>query len=137
MPTPPIVKSFLIADTVLQDRATGKWSVVGIFDRIFAPVFPCTHPTLAIYVKLSDAQGRYLVRVEFRDADDNRVSAIEGINLEVSSRLAQVEFGVPAQGLPLKVPGSYQFQLYLNDVYAASAPLEVSKVEAAPPRPQP
>ncbi len=139
-----MVKSFLVADGVIQDRATGKWSVIGIFDRIFSPQFPCVHPVVAIYVKLSDALGRYKVRVEFRDASEDRcVSAFEGIDLAERvtekmgftprDRLQGVEFGIQTHGLPLQKPGRYLFQLYLNDEYVASSPLTVVKVEPAGP----
>lgn len=132
MPPTPVVKSFLVADSVIQDRSTGKWSVVGIFDRIFAPQFPCVHPVVAIYVKLSDALGRYKVRVEFREASEDRVvSTFEGIDIEVRDRLQGAEFGITTHGLPLQKPGRYLFQLYLNDEYAASVPLSAVKVEAA------
>ena len=132
MPPTPVVKSFLVADSVLQDRATGKWSVIGIFDRIFAAQFPCVHPVVAIYVKISDAVGRYKVRVEFRDAEEDRcVSTFEGIDLEVKDRLQGAEFGIATHGLPLQKPGRYLFQLHLNDEYVASAPLTVVKVEPA------
>jgi hypothetical protein len=104
--------------------------VVGIFDRIFAPQFPCVHPVVAIYVKLADALGRYKVRVEFREAEEDRcVSAFEGIDLEVKDRLQGVEFGIATHGLPLQKPGRYLFQLYLNEEYSASSPLTVARVE--------
>jgi hypothetical protein len=137
MPPTPNVKAFLIADAVIQDRATGKWSVVGIFDRIFAPQFPCVHPSLAMYVKLSDAVGRYRVRVEFRDGDDKVVSGFEGIDLEVKDQLQSVDFGIPTHGLPLEKPGRYQFQLYFNGEYVTAAPLDVQKLEPPPPRAKP
>ncbi len=129
MPPTPIVKSFLIADCILQDRATGKWSAVGIFDRIYAPSFPCKHSTLAIYVKLADALGHYKVRIEFRDAEDNQISTFDAIELDVANRLQGVEFGVTTHGLPLKKAGKYQFQLFLNGEYVAAMPLEAIVME--------
>lgn len=129
-----MVQSFLIADAVIQDRATGKWSVVGIFDHLYAPSFPCVHPTLAIYVKLADAQGRYRVKIEFRNAEDRVVSSFDKIQIEVEDRLRSLGFGVTTHGLPLEKPGRYQFQLFLNDEYLAAVPLEVMKLE---PRPRP
>lgn|SRR2546422_6806857 len=135
MAAPPVITSFLIADAVIQDRLTGKWTVVGIFDKIYGPAFPCVHPTLALYLKFADAQGRYRVRVEFRDEDDKVVCAREGIEFEVKDRLHGGDFGVTTHGLPLQKPGRYQFQLYLNDQFAASAALDVLKLEPAPPAP--
>jgi hypothetical protein len=129
VPELPVVKAFLVADGVIQDRATGKWSVIGIFDQIYAAAFPCFHPIVAIYVKLSDALGRYKVRVEFRDADDAVASVFEGIEFEVGDRTKSVEFGVTTQHLPLKRPGRYQFQLFLNGEYAAAATLDVLAIK--------
>ena len=134
MAAPPIISSFLIADAVIQDRLTGKWSVIGVFDKIYGPSFPCVHPNLALYVKFADAQGRYRVRVEFRNAEDKIVSTFERIEFEVKDRLQSGDFGVSTHGLPLEKTGRYQFQLYLNDEFAASAPLDVQKLEQ-PPRP--
>lgn len=131
----PVVKAFLVADGVIQDRATGKWSVIGVFDQIYAAAFPCFHPIVAIYVKLSDALGRYKVRVEFRDAEDAAVSVFEGIEFEVADRTKAVEFGVTTQHLPLKKEGRYQFQLYLNGEYASAATLDVLQIKPQPPAP--
>lgn len=126
----PVVKAFLVADGVIQDRATGKWSVIGVFDQIYAAAFPCSHPIVAMYVKLTDALGRYQVKVEFRDADDVVISTFEGIEFEVTDRTKAVEFGVTTQHLPLKKPGRHEFQLYLNGEYAAAVTLDVLQIKA-------
>lgn len=142
MARPPIVKSFIIADTVIQDRLTGKWSIIGVFDRVMAPSFPVVHPTVALYLRLSDAQGRYRMRVEFRDASDRRVGLFEGIEIEVKDPAQAIEVGLPTHMLPLEKPGKYQFQLFINDEFASSAELTVIQVaippqQQAPPAPTP
>lgn len=55
MPVKPEVISFIIADMVIQEKATNKWSAVGIFDRVFSKNFPFVHPSLGLYIKLADA----------------------------------------------------------------------------------
>ncbi|HVE40573.1 MAG TPA: hypothetical protein VNM14_11830 [Planctomycetota bacterium] len=134
MPRPPVVKSFLIADSVIHDRITGKWSIVGVFDRVMAAGYPTIHQPLAFYIKVADAEGIYKIRVELRDADDRRVGIIEGIQLEVKISGHAVDIGFPAPPLPLERPGKYQFQLYANDEFLASVPLEAVLVQG-PPRP--
>lgn len=134
MARPPIVKSFIISDTVLQDRLTGKWSIIGVFDRVMAPSFPVVHPTVALYLRLADAQGKYKIRVEFRDDSDRRVGLFEGIELDVKDAAQAIEVGLPTHMLPLEKPGKYQFQLYINDEYSSSAELTVIQMPA-PPRP--
>lgn len=137
MARPPIVKSFIIADAVLQDRLTGKWSIIGVFDRVMAPSFPVVHPTVALYLRLSDAQGKYKMRVEFRDSTDRRVGLFEGIEMDVKDPAQAIEVGLPTHMLPLEKPGKYQFQLYINDEYAASAELTVVQIPVPPPPPLP
>jgi len=133
VPPTPVVQAFLIADSVIQDRATGKWTVVGVFDQIFAASFPCVHPTVAIYVKVADALGRYSVKVEFRDARDKTVSAFEGVELEVKDRARGGEFGIATHGLPLADPGPHRFLLHMNGEYLASASLTALKFEGSRP----
>jgi hypothetical protein len=138
MARPPVVKSFLIADTVIHDRIAGKWSIIGVFDRVMAASFPVIHPTLAFYLKLGDVEGNYKIKVEFRDATDRRVGLIEGIQIEVKVPSQSFEVGFHAPPLPLERPGKYQFQLYVNEEFVASAPLEVIQVQVqAPPAPPP
>lgn len=135
MGRPPIVRSFLIADSVIQDRLTGKWSIIGVFDRVLAPSFPVIHPTVALYFRMSDAQGRYRIKVEFRDGSDRRVGLFEGIELEVKDAAQSVDLGLPTHMLRLEKPGKYQFQLYVNDEYAAAADLAVIQIPAPPALP--
>jgi hypothetical protein len=133
MPRPPVVKSFLMADSVIHDRITGKWSIIGVFDRVMAQRYPTWHSPLAFYIKFADAEGVYRVKVELRDGDDRRVGLIEGIQLEVKIPGHNVDIGFPAPPLWLERPGKYQFQLYANDEFLASVPLEAVQVQGAPP----
>src|SRR5262245_28225048 len=109
MARPPVITSFLIADSVIQDRLTGKWSVIGIFDRILAPAFPVVHPSVAFYVKMRDLQGRYRIKVEVRDVADKRVGVIEGPPIDVKDPAQAFELGIGLANVPLERPGKYQF----------------------------
>jgi hypothetical protein len=133
MARPPVVKSFLIADSVIHDRITGKWSIIGVFDRVMAARFPTFHSPLAFYLKLADAEGTYKIRVELRDADDRRVGQIEGIQIEVKQAGHAVDIGFPAPPLWLEKPGKFQFQLFANDEFLASVPLDAVQVQPGPP----
>lgn len=136
MARPPVVKSFLIADTVIQDRMTGKWSIIGVFDRIMTGAFPVFQP-LALYIKMGDTQGRYRIKVELRDANDRQVAVIEGNEIEVKAPIQTVELGLRMPPIPLERAGKLQFQLHVNNEFIASAPLEVLQVQMPPPPPQP
>jgi hypothetical protein len=133
MARPPVVKSFLIADVVIQDRMTGKWSIVGVFDRILSPAFPVVHPAVAFYVKMGDLQGRYRIKVDFRDSTDKQLGLIEGPPIDVKDVAQSFELGIGLANVKLDRPGKYQFQLFVNDEFVASAPLDVVQVQVPPP----
>ncbi|MBT4731250.1 hypothetical protein HOB87_04715 [Candidatus Woesearchaeota archaeon] len=129
VPVEPKIKSFLIADTVIQEQITNKWSAIGIFDRIYASKFPIKHHSLSLYICLTDAEGDYNIRVEFCDAEGRKLALFEGITLNVPSRLQSVDFGIKTRDLPIPKAGKYFFDLYFNDQSAGSYQLAIEKVE--------
>jgi len=128
MQVKPIVKAFLIADKVMREEGTGKWSVIGIFDRILSKNFPTNHPSLALYIRLTNAEGEYNVKVEFCEAEGKVLSLFEG-KLVVSSRLATPELGIQTYNLPLPKPGKYLFKLYLNDDFIQDFSIDVVQIK--------
>lgn len=128
MQVKPIVKAFLIADKVMREEGTKKWSVIGIFDRISSKNFPCIHPSLALYIRLSNAEGEYNVKIEFCEIDGKVLSLFEG-KLKVGSRLATPEIGIQTYNLPLPKPGRYLFKLYLNDEFIQDFPIDVVQIK--------
>lgn len=126
-PLKPVFISFLIADTVIQEKITNKWSVIGVFDRINSNLFPYIHPNLGLYIRITDASGKYAIRVEFCDENNNILSQFEGIHIEVTNRLAAPGFGIQTRNLPIPKPGNYSFNLYFNDDFFQSLPVAVTQ----------
>jgi hypothetical protein len=104
MATLPEVKAFIIADSVIQEKLTNKWSVIGVFDRVAAPAFPTARPTLGIYVKLADARGHYKMALEFRDAQDRMLNRLEGIEISAPANASTIDFGLQTFNLPIPAP---------------------------------
>lgn len=127
MPSKPNIISFLIADSVIQEKHSNKWSAIGIFDRIYASKFPCMHANMALYIKLCDAEGDYKIRVEFSDSNARKLGVFEGINLKVGSKLATPDFGIQTRNLFIPKPGKYSFDLYFNDQHCGAFPLNVEE----------
>ena len=128
LPAKPNIISFLIADNVIQEKGSNKWSAIGIFDRIYAKNFPCIHFSTALYVKLSDAEGEYNIRVEFTDSNMKKLAIFEGIKLKVTSKLEQPDFGIQTRNLFIPKPGKYTFDLYFNDQFCTGFPLIVEQL---------
>ena len=128
MPVEPEIKNFLIADRVFQDIQR-KWNIIGIFDRVFAPSFPTILPSLDLYIRLTDAEGNYKVRVEFCDENDRTLALFKGFKLKIKSRLQYPDFGIKTSNLPIQKPGKYIFKLYMNENQVGSMPLSVEQIK--------
>lgn len=127
MPAKPNIITFLIADSVIQEKGSNKWSAIGIFDRIYAEKFPCLHTNMALYIKLADAEGEYDISVEFKDSEGKKLEIFEGIKLRVPSRLNHPDFGIKTQNLLIPKPDKYNFDLYFNGDFCQSYPLIVEE----------
>lgn len=128
IPVKPEIISFLIADMLIQEKGTNKWSAIGIFDRIRAAGFPYIHPGLSLYIRLADAEGHYDVRVEFCDTSDHVLALFEGISLSIQSRLHQPDLAIKTANLTIPEPGKYYFKLYFNGAFAKGFRLDVEEV---------
>jgi len=124
----PSVQSILIADRVIQEKNTNKWSIIGVFDRIIAKKFPIIHPSLALYIRLNDAQGKYNIRVEFCDSNGRKLALFKGLTLVVSSRLDNPDFGIQTYNLPIPKPGKYFFNFYFNEEFIKDFPIEIQQI---------
>jgi uncharacterized protein DUF6941 len=110
----PLVKSFLIADQVFRQEGNNKWCIVGIFDTIAAAGFPTAHPSLGLYLQLSDAEGRYDLRLELQDSSSRCLAVLGSVQLEVGNRLANVELGFQGYNLVIPSAGNYFLNLFID-----------------------
>ncbi|MCS7264329.1 MAG: hypothetical protein NZ805_05795 [Armatimonadetes bacterium] len=105
---------FLVCDSVSRDVETNKTSLFGIFTNIFARQTPATHPSLTLYVSLTDAEGEYDFWVEFVYVPENariaRFPPAESGSLKVTSNdpLGYVEVVFNIYGLTFKDFGEYE-----------------------------
>ncbi len=128
IPVKPEIISFLIADMVIQEKGTNKWSAIGIFDKIRAVSFPYIHPGLALYIRLADAEGDYNIRIEFCDDSDQIFAVFEGITLSIQSRLHHPDLGIKTVNLAIPKPGKYYFKLYFNGAFTKGFQLDVEEI---------
>lgn len=125
----PEILTFLIADQVIQEKGTNKWSAIGIFDHIYSDQFPLVHQNLGLYVRLTEANGDYKIRIELVDSNNHKLGIFEGINLKIDSPLLAFDFGIQTRNLHIPKPDKYHFDLYFNDQLCKSLPLFVSQAK--------
>ena len=131
----PACNAMLICDQALQEGATGKTSLVGIFENIGAYRYPAGCGLLTVYAKLTDAQGDYRIRLELVNLSDLTVIGQGQFRATIGDRMVPAELTFQIGGLVFPKPGPYEFRLYANDRWVGSKSLHL--VQAPEPAPQP
>lgn len=131
----PALNAMLICDQAIQEEASGKTSLVGVFEAVRAYHFPARHGFLCVYAKLTDAQGAYQIRLELVRLDDLRIVGQNQLRATFGDRMAPAEVVFQIGDLVFEGPGRYEFRLYANDRWVGSKTLNVTKApEAQGPR---
>jgi len=106
----PVVLGMVIGDTVIRDVETGKPTLVGIFNRINAQVFPAVHPILHVFVSVTEGRGEGRARLELVEEKTQQV--VNSLEVPVRfppdpTEVADLNFRLAKIAFPR--PGSYRF----------------------------
>lgn len=137
-PPTPMPVAFIICDQVIRDSCSGKWTSVGIFDRIFcAGPFPAIQHQIGIYFRITDAVGEYSLVLDVGRLTPNGYETstkTDGLTMRIKDRTIQADFGINLQGVAFPEPGRYQLRLLANGDLIGDWALHVAlkKAPAAP-----
>ncbi|MFW5653526.1 MAG: DUF6941 family protein [Planctomycetota bacterium] len=107
----PVVLAVVLADVVYRDPISNKYSMIGTFSGVASRTFPCTHPSLGIYVAMTDVYGEIPLVITIVNAENGKeIFRIEG-GMKTASPLAVVEFGVTVHNVEFPEPANYRLQL--------------------------
>jgi len=121
----PILNAMLVCDEATRDERTGKVTLRGIFEQIGAPGFPARHKSLSVYVKMIDAEGKYPLRFSIVHLETGTVVGVVEQEFVAKSRTGSVELTFNLHDLPFPKPGTYEFQLHVNQRYLGSKTVSV------------
>ena len=95
VPTPshPALNAMLICDVAFQDEASGKTSLIGVFETVTAFQFPARHGRLCVYAKLTDAQGEYRLRLELVRLEELKVVGRGQLGATFADRMTAISYG--------------------------------------------
>lgn len=132
-PIKPCKEAMLLCDQVITEAATGKKSLIGVFERICVLKLPCTHPALAVYVKFTGAQGSYQFRLELVDLQSNRVVGASVLPaLAVEDRLGSYELVFNLRNTIFQSEGKYEFRIYADDAVFGAKTFSVAVEQVTP-----
>jgi hypothetical protein len=110
----------VLADYALIDQQ-GKLSVLGIFQHVWVASFPAVHPRTHLVLRVRGRRteiGEHRIRIRFVDESGKELMGGEGTVQfgEPPAGITEVEAGaVLVFDVPLPTPGSYAFEIGLND----------------------
>ncbi len=104
---PPVVPiSLLICDGIHTDPYTGRKTLLGLFDRFAASVFPVTIPVCYVFAELTESLEPTTLRLRFATTDPEADPLWESPSSEVSGGLelvldcVSIEWGVTNLAFP-------------------------------------
>jgi hypothetical protein len=116
----------------------GKLNVLGIFDRIAAPMFPTVHPRMVfafrVQAEFADSGREFAVRVRLMDEDGGVLFEANGEM--VAPRVQPGEFSTANQvftlvGVQFTQAGNYKFVVNVGDLAPHETPFAL--VAGSPP----
>ena len=107
------LETLIVCDAIAQ--SSGKYSLIGVFNRIWAAQFPCVWPALAVYLRIRLTAGKHQVQLQMIDADQQVVFSLPqaiDVNVEAADVTCEMPLNIPSLKFP--APGEYWFQCLVN-----------------------
>lgn len=126
--TRPHLNFTLLCDDVRQE-ISGKISLMGIFENIYATSFPAIHPRLAIMNEWADGIGEFEATLRILTPDRKTVLRESVTRLKLAdARFKHRDISIHLN-IEFKEPGTYWIENYLDGLLINSIPLNVMLVK--------
>jgi hypothetical protein len=129
----PSVQAFLVCDCVIEDSATKKKSLIGIFTHLRSAVFPFQHQQLGVYFCLTDAEGPYQFDIDLFFLNTNQLVCRASLApIEIGDRLQISDIGINIPAIIFPAPGRYEFRLRMGTTIIAQKDFNVVQPPVEP-----
>jgi len=109
----PELLALLTADDVYQEPRTGKHTVFGTYNHLYAPSFPWTQRVFVVFLAFTDCQGKVSLALRLIDKEELRPPVLQNeIDLWFANPLKVVELPFYGTNLVFPEPGEYRLQIY-------------------------
>jgi hypothetical protein len=129
--TTPKLNFTLLCDDVRQELG-GKYSLMGLFESIFAGAFPATHRRFAIVSEWSGGKGEFSVRTRLLAPDREQVLSESETKLVLFNELQRHRDISVRFDTTFRTPGAYWIETLLDGKQAGMTPLTVQMTGREP-----
>ena len=131
-PEKPTCVSIIVCDDVYRDEATKKLVIVGTFNFLHTPGFPCRHPGMTVLFTVTNAVGKYdLSLCVEHEQTGQKVMEISG-PFEVGNPLAISDINMRLENLVFNEEGKYWVVLSADGEIIGQRPFVVIRTTEAP-----
>ena len=129
--------AIIVCDQVIEDKLTNKKSLIGIFNSIAHPSYPCRHPALCVFVSLTE--GHRTAQARLRIVREETAQPIAEVNgkIEFPDVNMVVEIAFNFMGLEFPEPGLYSIEFYCDDALVLERRFHAMLIKPAPQGPPP
>ena len=125
----PTGLAIVICDQIIEDKLTGKKSLIGIFNQIGTQSFPCRHPQICVFVSLTEGRGQSAARLRIVHDESSQVVAEVNGTIQFPDINAVVELNFNLVGLTFPEPGMYSIEFYCDDALILERRFNVTHIK--------
>ena len=107
--------AMIICDQIITEMGTNKKSIIGCFNNVFSPTFPCVHPTFFVFIMLTNGRGGFKTKLKCINEKDNSVLFEVGGSVIFNDPMQTAEIAFKLVNLTFPNAGSYAIQLWCDD----------------------
>ena len=125
----PIGLALIPCDTIIDDKRTGKKSLIGIISQITTTLLPAVLPTMGIMVSFTGGMGTYSCEIHCRCSSlDKPVFKMNGdVKFDHPNQVIEMIFQLV--NLQFPVAGVYTLEVFIDDILIMTRPLPVVQRE--------
>ena len=117
--------ALMLCDTIIEDRFTGKKSLIGLFSQIHAQKIPCIHQSMMLLVSMTSGQGTYSCEIVFEHADLPKPVFRTECPLTFENPFQVVDLVYQLKIVRFPLPGKYWIKVNIDGVSVMMRPLMV------------
>ncbi len=123
----PRLSYTIICDDVRQEMG-GKFSLMGLFESIYAGTFPALHHRFAIVNEWSGGKGEFTIRIRLLAPDREQVLSESETRLSLFNETQRHRDISIRYNTTFNVPGTYWIETLIDGEQAGIIPLMVQRV---------
>jgi hypothetical protein len=129
----PTGLAIMVCDQIIEDKLTHKKSLIGIFNNISSPTFPCRHPQLCVFVSLTEGHGACTAQLRIVNEDTGEAVADMNGQIQFPDIHAAVDLNFNLVGLTFPTAGLYSIEFYADDNLVLERRFHLTQVKQQQP----